>query len=305
MFSLNITENNKIKITYQGEKPLKVKLILLLSTIRIPVSNITLEFTQKGHWHIPNLDYTGCSILKLEYHSSHLEYILPTKVTLPLSPQSPNIICLGLNKTGTTSLKAGLESLGYNVMWESLGHQFINSDISNGDYSSLSSILQNPRFNAYQDLPFSLKGIYSKVFKIDPKAKYILTLRDVDKWVNSTIEFYSAHLPYITDPFNNPHTYSQNYSGIENHITKNWNKLIFNSWGISSLDNIEEKLTNVYNSHIKEITNFFQQKNGNLYLLDVGKPNALKELANWLGKETQYLDFPWLNKSNKKNINEN
>jgi hypothetical protein len=298
MFNLELTSNNKIKVTYLGNEPLKVKFIPLLSTIRIPTNSYSFTFNCKNHWFIPNLDYTGCSIFKLEYNNTSLEYILPYKITNPSTNSKPyNVICLGLNKTGTTSLKSGLEKLGYNVMWEALGHQFINADIENGDYSSLYSIINNPKFNAYEDLPFSLKGMCSEIFKIDPKAKYILTLRDVDKWVNSVIKFYSPSLPYITDPFNNPHTYSQNYSGVKNYITKNWNKLIFKDWGLDSTDNIEQKLKDVYNSHVEEVTNFFKDK-GDLMVLDVSKPNSFKQMADWLGENTNELDFPWLNKSN-------
>lgn len=298
MFNLSLTKENKIKITYTGDNPLEVKFIPLLSTIRTPVSSTIFKFNNKNHWFIPNIDYTGCSYLRLEWGNNHVEYHLPPIPQQPTDEKPHNVICLGLNKTGTTSLKSGLEDLGYNVMWEALGHQFIQADIWGGDYSSLNSIIKNPKFNAYEDLPFSLRGIYKEVFKIDPKAKYILTIRDINKWVKSTIDFYSPHLPYLKDSFNSPHVYSHNYGSVESYVTRNWNKTILTSWGIQDNVNLEEQLVKFYNSHTQEIIEFFKQNGGELLILDVSKPGSFKQMAEFLGEETNKTDFPWLNKSN-------
>jgi hypothetical protein len=297
MFELEFTEDKKIKIIYRGDDPLEVRIILLLSTIRIPVSKITFNFQSKNHWFIPDLDYTGCSYLRLEWGNSHREYFLPKETQQNLNKKPHNVICLGLNKTGTTSLKSGLEDLGYDVMWEALGHQFISSDIWRGDYSSLNSIVQNPRFNAYEDIPFSLKETTKKIFEIDPTAKYILTIRDVNKWVKSVLNFYYPHFPYLNSFFNNPHDYNHNYGYVQNVHTRNWNKIIFDSWGLHTTENLEQQLENIYNSHVNEVIEFFKTNGGELLILDVSTPGSFKQMAEFLGEETDKTDFPWLNKS--------
>jgi hypothetical protein len=302
MFNLELTSNNKIKVTYLGTDPLEAQISILLSTIRIPVETHIFHFQNKNHWFIPSFDFTGCSFLKIKYQQNgktkSIEYFIPPTSYKKPTTKSTNVICLGLNKTGTTSLKSGLEKLGYNVMWEALGHQFYQADVWNGDYSSLSSIIKNPRFNAYEDLPFSMKGIYKEIYKIDPNAKYILTVRDVDKWVKSVIKFYGWYLKTLpASQLDAPRFYKHHYLGDGTYSSQNWNKPMFESWGITSTENLEERLKDVYNSHVEEVTNFFKDK-GDLMVLDVSKPNSFKQMADWLGENTNELDFPWLKKSN-------
>lgn len=297
MFNLEFTENNQIKVIYLEDIPIKVKASALLSTLRIPIEACILEFKNKGHWYILGLNYNGCSHLRLAWDDKKLDYILPF-ISYKNKPNKPHkVICLGLNKTGTTSFKSGLEELGYNLMPEALGHQFIQADIENNDYSSLNSILNNPRFNAYEDLPFSLKGIYKKLYEINSKAKFILTVRNPKDWVYSVLNFYSPHFENLGKDFMNKHYYDHHYGIDTKHCTPNWVQVMFRSWGITSTENLEKQLENVYNSHVREITEFFKQKGGDLYLLDVSQKGAFKALASWLGEKTDKEDFPWLNKA--------
>lgn len=302
MFDLEFNEENRIKITYKENNPLEAHISILLSTIRIPVETYIFNFQNKNHWFIPPFDFTGCSFLRIKYqHNGELkskEYFIPPNSYKKPITKLNNVICLGLNKTGTTSLKSGLEDLGYSIMWEALGHQFYQADVWNKDYSSLSSIIKNPRFNAYEDLPFSMKGLYKEIYRIDPNAKYILTLRDVNKWVNSVIKFYDWYFKTLPSSLlDAPRFYNHHYLGDGTYSTQNWNKPMFDSWGITSTKNLEEQLKNVYESHIQEVTEFFKQKGGDLYLLDVSQKGAFKALASWLGEKTDKEDFPWLNKT--------
>jgi hypothetical protein len=143
-----------------------------------------------------------------------------------------------------------------------------------------------------------MKGIYKEIYKIDPNAKYILTVRDVDKWVKSVIKFYGWYLKTLpASQLDAPRFYKHHYLGDGTYSSQNWNKPMFESWGITSTENLEERLKDVYNSHVEEVTNFFKDK-GDLMVLDVSKPNSFKQMADWLGENTNELDFPWLKKSN-------
>ena len=300
LFDLELTENNQIKIIYKGNSLLDLNLILLLSGIRIPFQTHYFKFECKGHWWIPPINFIGCSYLRLQFEYAgkinKIEYMLPPQVQKIPSKKPHNVICLGLNRTGTTSLKSGLESLGYNIMWEGLGHQFIQADVWNKDYSSLSSIINNPAFDAYEDLPFSLKGVHKEIFNIDPNAKYILTDRDARKWAKSVINFYKEHLSYLDNRLSSPQIYDHQYAGVQSFITHNYTQAMFDSWGITTQENLEENLVNVFHEHKKDILDFFKDKPNSLYVLDVSENTSFKRLANWLGEETNELNFPWLHK---------
>lgn len=300
LFSLELNSNKQLKITYRGNNPLNLNLIPLLSGLRIPFQTHSFNFECSGHWWVPPINFIGCSYLRLQFDyagkTNKIEYMLPSDIIKIPTNKKSNVICLGLNRTGTTSLKSGLESLGYNVMWEGLGHQFIQSDVWNKDYSSLSSIINNPAFNAYEDLPFSLKGIHPEIFKIDPEAKYILTIRDAKKWARSVMNFYKEHLPYLGNRLSSPQIYDHQYAGIESFITHNYTQAMFDSWGITSQENLEENLIRIFNEHKKEILDFFKDKPNSLYVLDVSQGNSFKKLATWLGEKTNENNFPWLHK---------
>lgn len=99
---------------------------------------------------------------------------------------SQKIFCIGLNKTGTTSLHKAFEILGYNSV----------------HYSSKEGNIQNIITNNYKDNALLLKGLEHydvildwndesildlyKVFDQQyPNSKFILNTRDLDGWINS------------------------------------------------------------------------------------------------------------------------
>lgn len=255
-------------------------------------------FTQFGHWFIPNLDFKGCSYLSIHNNKtkvSIVDWILPSILTSGVDNQ--NIICIGLNKTGTTSFEKDLESIGYKFLPTSYGAIKLQTDVYHGDiYSTLSS-LQNPNFNAYQDLPFSLPTIYEKIYDHRPNDIYILTVRSsVDLWVESVKKYYNWFIK-DGDPISNNKTFEY-FNGPEKMYISNFCAPTFHMWGIYSFSNLDNKLRDVYNKHYDQVQNFFHKKNQNNFMeIDVSKTGELKKLTNWLGIKNNKQNFSWENKS--------
>ena len=90
------------------------------------------------------------------------------------------------------------------------------------------------------------------------------------------------------------------YCGIETHKVYNWGHPMFMAWGIDNVDNIEEKLRNVYLKHIKDFVEFMEDNEGDYLIINVAKENELKKIADWLGVDTELNDFEHLNKTTKK-----
>ena len=94
----------------------------------------------------------------------------------------------GFGRTGTMSLKIALEKLGMGPcyhMREVVSHPShikIWYDISRGKHPNWNRLFKG--FNSAVDFPVSL--FYNKLINKFPDAKFILTIRDFDKWYIST-----------------------------------------------------------------------------------------------------------------------
>ena len=100
------------------------------------------------------------------------------------------IICAGLSKTGTSSLGAALEQLGYSSL--------------HYDEKRLNDVLEgrnpNPDFRCYDDVDAVLDVpsafFFRELMAAYPSAKVILTVRDLDEWWVSIREHFNR-LPIL------------------------------------------------------------------------------------------------------------
>jgi Sulfotransferase domain len=102
------------------------------------------------------------------------------------------IFGIGFSKTGTTSLASALRRLGYTTIhgdgrgsWPGAdeGATLIRA-IEAGDYRLPTFEL----FEAFVDNPYFI--IWKQLDNMFPRAKFILTLRDENAWIDSCIRYY-------------------------------------------------------------------------------------------------------------------
>lgn len=107
-----------------------------------------------------------------------------------------NIICLGLNKTGTTSLKKACARLGWNVQHSSNPFTFIKRITKSR--KKLLDAYTTPAFFADLFPPSNTKGIdnyfltqewrnhiMKKLYKEYSDSFFIFTIRDINSWLES------------------------------------------------------------------------------------------------------------------------
>lgn len=96
------------------------------------------------------------------------------------------IFCIGFHKTGTTTLAECLRHLGLRVCPEELSYLY-RTKAAAEDYLELLQLACD--YDAFEDSPWN----YAKVYKIldhnFPHSKFILTVRDVDAWVESLLRW--------------------------------------------------------------------------------------------------------------------
>ena len=100
----------------------------------------------------------------------------------------PKVFCIGFQKTGTTSLHAALEALGYRT-----------AAVAGRDWSAerlaaegASLCVETARdFDAVQDMPWPL--FFRELDEAYPGSKFILTVRDPEKWFASIEGHFGAN----------------------------------------------------------------------------------------------------------------
>ena len=176
---------------------------------------------------------------------------------------SQKIFCIGLNKTGTTSLTGFFQDLGYKVAPQREGEKLVY-DWGERNFSEILKLARK-NYQFYQDTPFSLPITYRVLFEEFPEAKYILTERDnVDKWYESLCRFHAkmfgnGSIPTKRDLLN-AHYYKKGYA-YKAH------RLIFKT-PYEDLYN-EKILKAYYRNHNEEVKSFFEKRGGDFITLNL------------------------------------
>lgn len=113
------------------------------------------------------------------------------------------IFCIGMNKTGTTSLAVVLSILGYKLADQKEGEKYTVYDLNRGNFSPLIKYIE--KYDAFQDMPFCMGQTYVALDALFPGSKFILTIRDPDEWFQSLLGFHSSILEkHIYSPDGRP-----------------------------------------------------------------------------------------------------
>ena len=108
------------------------------------------------------------------------------------APYAGKIFAIGFYKTGTTTLFEALKVLGYRTINGDKPGSYPGADdgetllrqIERGDYRLPTFEL----FDAFTDNPYF--HLWREIFEQFPDAKYILTVRDEERWIESCASFY-------------------------------------------------------------------------------------------------------------------
>lgn len=109
-----------------------------------------------------------------------------------MSQHDDKIFGIGFYKTGTTTLYDALRALGYHTVNGDTPGGYPGADdgatlirqIDAGDCRLPTFAL----FDAFTDNPYF--RIWRQIHDLYPDAKYILTVRDEDRWIDSCVNFY-------------------------------------------------------------------------------------------------------------------
>lgn len=200
------------------------------------------------------------------------------------------IFCVGRNKTGTTSLEAALQSLGFRMGLQARG-EMLKRDWARRDFSRIVGLCRTA--DAFQDVPFSYDYTFQALDLHFPGSKFILTVRDSpEQWYDSQVRSHTnivnkGQLPTADDL----KAFSYRYKGYL------WEseQLIY---GIDEKTLYDKEIyISHYLNHNRQVIEYFRYRPDDLLILNVAEMGTMEKLCTFLGVEFRGQKMPHLNKS--------
>lgn len=183
------------------------------------------------------------------------------------------IFCIGLNKTGTSSIHEALQILGFKSVHHKESRGKSIKDIIKSNYDNGLDILKDiDHYDAYSDWSHPSSNILFKEFdKQYPNSKFILNTRDINAWIKSR----KKHLKR-----------TPNLQQLQKQNPNNkWLKMDEAIWR-------EE-----FDEHHKNVREYFKKRPEDLLEFDVTKENGWVKMCLFLNTEIPNVLFPAINKA--------
>lgn len=177
------------------------------------------------------------------------------------------IFCIGFQKTGTSSLSNALNALGYSV---GNSIKVLNRKVNWRAPDPRPEIVEKvlavvDGVDAIQDSPNAF--IYRELDAAHPGAKFILTLRDTDDWLESYRRFFTDR--------NNP--------------LRRW------MYGVDKFSGNKALYRAIYEAQNAEIIAYFADRPNDLLVMNIPKGDGWLKLVTFLGEDA-LKPFPHANK---------
>lgn len=198
---------------------------------------------------------------------------------------------IGYNKTGTTSLEAAMDELGYVVSYQIMSIEIMR-EWGQRDFKRLIKYCKCGQF--FQDIPFSKPYTFIVLDQYFPGSKFILTVRDSpEQWYDSLTSFHAklwgknGRVPNKEDLILNDKIY-KNYRWENNRLSSNTPEYdIYN----------KDILIEGYERHIRNVEEYFRHRPDDLLVINVSEEDAYQKLCSFLGVDAVRERFPWKNKT--------
>lgn len=201
------------------------------------------------------------------------------------------IFCIGLNKTGTTSIQKAFIDLGFAVGDQRTAELMLRT-CNEGEFSALIEYCRGAQ--VFQDVPFSLPDVYKVLDLAFPGSKFILTVRDSPEvWYQSLVSFQSRLFGQGSPPT------PEDLRNAE-YVWKGWMWEVMCSQGLKdpahALFDPEERMR-LYQAHNQDVRSYFKDRPEDLLDINLKDPDAWDKFCRFIGIGVKSGGFPWENKT--------
>lgn len=192
--------------------------------------------------------------------------VVPTE----LKPIPARIFGIGMHKTATTSFHRAMQLLGFNSA------HWLRGDWARDIWNEMTTAGRSrtlERHYALSDLPIAI--LYEQLDKAYPNSKFVLTIRDEDKWVNSARKHWS---------------YEHNPSRWEWDVYPFMNKMHNIVYG--RRDFHEPTFRARYRKHNADVLAYFKNRPSDLFVLDMEQNPGWPALCRFLDQPVPPFVYP-------------
>jgi len=200
------------------------------------------------------------------------------------------IFCIGLSRTGTSSLITALRVLNIQAI-----HSLHGGSSSDIDY--LSDMILKGDFNlstfdnsilAYGDIPIPM--FYKRLSQQYPNAKFILTTRDIQSWLLSAERWFKTMgVSHFQLDINDQYVPRVNISVTDLLRYLTYGSVEFN----------RKMYASTYITHNKLVRKYFKDSPDFLEINICDKDSRWEKLCSFLGRKIPNEPFPHINKWDK------
>jgi len=184
----------------------------------------------------------------------------------PKNRNKKMVFGIGLSRTGTASLNAALNELGIKSK-----HFIFYPSTTKIPYIYLA--LKDAL--AATDIPISAN--YKRIDKLYPNSKFILTIREIESWLNSCKFFFTYRI-----------NIEKAHKWLKEIHLKLYNTLKYD----------HEKFRIGYYNHLKDVQNYFRNRPEDLIIIDIVGGEGYEKLCPFLGLGVLKKQFPHKNIGN-------
>ncbi len=167
---------------------------------------------------------------------------------------------IGLSRTGTKSLNASLKILGYNAVHFPDDETYKDMVHATMPFRILKNV---DAITDVTTIPY-----FIQLHQIYPNAKFILTVRDKEAWLDGCSTFFQKHPPKFK---------------LKNFIRSAvYGCLYFN----------RERFSHVYDEHLRKVLSYFEDYPDSLLILPICDGVGWDPLCEFLGEPTPSVPFP-------------
>lgn len=182
--------------------------------------------------------------------------------------QEFKVFGIGLNKTGTSSLDRALNELGIRSIHFPCDRT-THAELARGNYQL--SILE--RYQAITDIPVA--PYYAQLDANYPHSKFILTVRDVEAWLESVRKHWE---------------FAWRWAEHERHFKSFFEFITACVYGAHHFQ--RERFEYVYHQHLRNVAEYFHKRPHDLLILNICDGEGWEKLCPFLGKSIPNTPFP-------------
>jgi len=175
------------------------------------------------------------------------------------APQGPKVFCVGFHRTGTSSLRAALQILGYRVCGSVATEE---PDVASRVHQIAFDLLDH--YDAFEDNPWPV--LYRELDERRPGSRFILTIRPAEAWARSVVRFF----------------------GTKTTPMREW------IYGAGSPVGNEDRYRDRFERHNQEVLRYFRDRPDDLLVLRITEGEGWPELCSFLRHPVPDEPFPHL-----------